>query len=51
MQREQERCWWCCRFMKHEWFLATDEPDSWQDYWVCSQEAKHRAEHPEFYSW
>ena len=32
--------------MKHIWYQATDEPDSWQDYWECSQQAKHAVDHP-----
>lgn len=30
-----ERCE-CGRFMKQQWEQTNDEPDSWQDYWTCS---------------
>lgn len=42
-----ERCTFCGRFLKQVWYQASDEPDSWQDYWSCSQDGKHRTEHPE----
>ena len=36
-----EKCDTCGRFMKHEWYLASDEPNDWQDRWACA------TEHPE----
>lgn len=44
-----ERCDFCGRFLKQVWYQASDEPDSWQDYWSCSQDAKHKAERPRDY--
>lgn len=41
-----EPCEYCGRFMKHVWYLATDEPDSWEDYWKCSQQDKHIKDRP-----
>lgn len=41
-----EPCQFCGRFMKHVWFLATDEPDSWEDYWECSRNEQHRIDYP-----
>lgn len=37
-----ERCDLCGRFMKHVWYLSSDEPDSWQDYWTCQPECEER---------
>lgn len=38
-----ERCDFCGRFMKHHWYLATDEPNSWEDYWSCRPVCEKRA--------
>lgn len=51
MEDERERCEFCGRFMKQIWFQSSDEPDSWQDYWRCSQDKKHREDHPRDYDW
>lgn len=41
-------CDYCGRFTQHRWFLGyPDDPTSWCDYWLCSQQQKHRSEHPE----
>lgn len=45
----RERCDFCGRFLKQEWYLTNDEPDGWQDAWSCSQDAKHRVDHPRAY--
>ncbi len=41
-----EPCEYCGRFMKQVWYLASDEPNDWQDYWDCGQMDKHKADHP-----
>jgi len=42
-----EPCPYCGRFMRQVWHQASDEPDSWQDYWRCVQHEKHKKDHPD----
>lgn len=45
----KERCEFCGRYMTHMWFDASTEGDAndWQDWWECSQQKQHIADHSE----
>jgi len=41
-----EQCFYCGKFTKRIWHLASDEPNDWQDYQSCKDDDEHRTAHP-----